>query len=78
LAGEALTRREQDVVRLLAAGYSDRQIASALGITPGTAAVHVHHVLRKLGLRSRWQVGDRGTAGASWPAAAQSRPIQAL
>jgi non-specific serine/threonine protein kinase len=76
LAGEVLTRREQDVVRLLAAGYTDRQIASALGITPGTAAVHVHHVLRKLGLRSRWQVGDRGAADESWPASAQSRPIQ--
>jgi DNA-binding NarL/FixJ family response regulator len=46
------------VARLLEAGYTDRQIATALGIAPGTATVHVHHVLRKLGLRSRWQVGE--------------------
>jgi non-specific serine/threonine protein kinase len=56
----ALTRREQDVVRLLGVGYSDRQIAEALGMAPGTATVHVHHVLRKLGLRSRWQVSESG------------------
>jgi non-specific serine/threonine protein kinase len=67
VAGDVLTRREQDVVRLLAAGYSDRQIATALGITPGTATVHVHHVLRKLGIRSRWQVGNQGGADKAAP-----------
>jgi DNA-binding CsgD family transcriptional regulator/transcriptional regulator with XRE-family HTH domain len=56
---DTLTPREHDVLRLLADGYSDRQIAATLGIAPATARVHVHHVLGKLGLRSRWQVGDR-------------------
>ena len=69
LPGAALTRREQDVARLLGAGYSDRQIAAALGIALGTTAVHVHHVLRKLGVRSRSQVGDQGSASQS------TRPI---
>jgi non-specific serine/threonine protein kinase len=69
-----LTRREQEVVRLLTAGYSDRQIAEALGMAPGTATVHVHHVLRKLGLRSRWQVGEHGGAYQATPSHAPAPP----
>jgi predicted ATPase/DNA-binding CsgD family transcriptional regulator len=54
----ALTRREAEVALLLARGLTDRQIASELTITEGTAGVHVVHILRKLGLHSRWQVGE--------------------
>jgi non-specific serine/threonine protein kinase len=54
----ALTRREWEVARLVGHGYTDRQIAIELVITVGTASVHVHHILEKLGLRSRWQVAD--------------------
>jgi non-specific serine/threonine protein kinase len=54
----ALTRREQDVARLLARGMTNREIAVALTITPGTAGIHVEHILRKLGLRSRHQVAQ--------------------
>jgi predicted ATPase/DNA-binding NarL/FixJ family response regulator/transcriptional regulator with XRE-family HTH domain len=53
---ESLTPRERDVARLLARGYADRQIAAALAIAVSTAGVHVHHILNKLNLRSRWQV----------------------
>jgi non-specific serine/threonine protein kinase len=55
---EALTRREREVAKLVARRYTDRQIADALTITEGTAGLHVHHILEKLGLRSRVQVGD--------------------
>lgn len=55
---DALTRREREVARLLAQGYTDRQIAQELTITEGTAGVHVHRILEKLGLRSRVQVVD--------------------
>jgi DNA-binding NarL/FixJ family response regulator len=41
---------------LLARGYTDRQIADELTITEGTAGIHVHHILEKLGFRSRVQV----------------------
>ena len=58
-APKSLTPREHEVARLLAQGYTDRQIAAALTIAVSTAGVHVHHVLAKLGLRSRWQVTDR-------------------
>ncbi len=39
-------------------GYTDRRIADGLTITEGTAGVHVHRILEKLGLRSRVQVVD--------------------
>jgi DNA-binding CsgD family transcriptional regulator len=53
-----LTRRERDVARLIAKGLTDRQIAEQLTITVSTVGVHVHHMLAKLGLRSRWQIAD--------------------
>jgi non-specific serine/threonine protein kinase len=55
---EALTRRERDVAQLLARSYTDRQIATELSIALGTVGVHVHHILAKLDLRSRWQVAE--------------------
>jgi non-specific serine/threonine protein kinase len=51
-----LTQREMEVVRQIARGRTNRQIAEALVITEGTAAVHVKHILNKLGLDSRAQV----------------------
>jgi predicted ATPase/DNA-binding CsgD family transcriptional regulator/DNA-binding XRE family transcriptional regulator len=53
-----ITRRERDVARLIAGGLTDRQIADELTITVSTVGVHVHHILAKLGLRSRWQIAD--------------------
>jgi non-specific serine/threonine protein kinase len=55
-ASHALTGREQDVARLLAAGRSNREIADTLVISEGTVEVHVKHILSKLGLKSRSQV----------------------
>jgi predicted ATPase/DNA-binding CsgD family transcriptional regulator len=68
-AVESLTPREQEVVRLLAQGATNREIAVALTITPGTARIHVHNILGKLDLHSRWQV-------ASWTAAQGLTPDQ--
>jgi non-specific serine/threonine protein kinase len=51
-----LTRREVEVARLLAAGYTDRQIADTLYLALRTVGAHVHNILRKLGLRSRLEV----------------------
>jgi len=60
--GESLTAREREVACLLADGASDRQIAARLTITEGTAGLHVHHILAKLGLRSRVQVTHQAAA----------------
>jgi DNA-binding CsgD family transcriptional regulator len=51
LAG--LTSREQEVLRLIVAGRSNREIGATLFIAPKTASVHVSNILAKLGAASR-------------------------
>jgi DNA-binding CsgD family transcriptional regulator/WD40 repeat protein len=53
LNGQELTRREREVLALIAAGRSNQQIADHLVISPGTAARHVHNILDKLGCANR-------------------------
>ncbi|MEV3858006.1 AAA family ATPase [Streptomyces sp. NPDC050095] len=48
-----LTSRERDVLRLVTAGRSNRQIAEELFISPKTASVHVSNILAKLGVAGR-------------------------
>ncbi len=48
-----LTARELEVLRLVAAGQSNREIAAALVISPKTASVHVSNILGKLGAATR-------------------------
>ena len=50
-----LTRRERDVLALIAEGRTDRQIAGALFISPRTVAMHVSSILAKLGVANRGQ-----------------------
>ncbi len=50
-----LTRREQEILSLIAAGRSNQQIAEMLYIAPGTVRVHVHTIIQKLGVRDRTQ-----------------------
>jgi DNA-binding NarL/FixJ family response regulator len=50
---ERLTRRELDVLRLIAGGYSNREISSALGTVEGTVKNHASSILAKLGVRDR-------------------------
>jgi non-specific serine/threonine protein kinase len=65
---EALTRREREIIPLLAQGASDREIAAELTIAMSTVGVHVHHILGKLGLNSRWQAADWAAANGLSPA----------
>ncbi|MGW5239199.1 ATP-binding protein [Monashia sp. NPDC004114] len=53
-----LTRREQEVARLVAEGLSNQEIAHRLVISPRTAEAHVENVLRKLDFRSRAQIAS--------------------
>jgi len=52
---EALTERETDVLRLLAQGQANKQIARSLNIAEKTVKVHVSNILSKLGVQSRTQ-----------------------
>ena len=56
--GQELTRREQEILDLLALGRSNGQIGRQLFISTKTASVHVSNILAKLG------VGSRGEAVA--------------
>lgn len=51
--GEPLTKREGEVLDFMQQGLSNREIAKTLWISESTVKVHVHHVLTKLGVRSR-------------------------
>jgi DNA-binding NarL/FixJ family response regulator len=54
-AGPRLTTRELDVLRLLADGLGQDEIAERLFISAKTVATHIEHILAKLGVRSRAQ-----------------------
>lgn len=52
---EPLTPRETEVLRLMAAAYTNREIAEALGAAEGTVKIHVSNILAKLAARDRTQ-----------------------
>ncbi len=55
----SLTTREAEVLRLLAAGLTDREIAASLTISPRTVETHVSSILHKLGARNRAEAAQR-------------------
>jgi DNA-binding NarL/FixJ family response regulator len=57
-----ISERELEVLRLLAEGSSNREIASALFLAEGTVKNHVTNLLGKLGVRDRTQAALRGKA----------------
>ncbi len=50
---EGLTERETEILRMMAGGYSNKEIATALDVAEGTVKNHVSSVLSKLGVRDR-------------------------
>ncbi len=55
LAGPALTERETDVLRLIVAGKSNKEIGTALFISEATVKTHINNMLGKLGVTDRTQ-----------------------
>jgi DNA-binding CsgD family transcriptional regulator len=54
-----LSRRELEVVRLIAVGRTNREVAAELFLSPRTVDMHVRNILRKLGCRSRVEAAHR-------------------
>jgi len=61
LANGSLTRREVEVVRLVAMGHTNREIARELFLSPRTVEMHVGSILLKLGCRSRADAARRAS-----------------
>jgi DNA-binding NarL/FixJ family response regulator len=58
-AAQHLTRRERDVLRLIALGQTNREIADTLSLTVSTVKTHVEHLIGKLGVSDRTQAAVR-------------------
>ena len=58
-AGRALTRREQEVLELVALGHTNAEIAATLGVSLRTVETHRSHLAQKLGVRSRAELVSR-------------------
>jgi DNA-binding NarL/FixJ family response regulator len=54
--GNPLTARQREVVRLVARGLTNRQIAGNLDVAERTVDTHIEHILNKLGFGSRAQI----------------------
>jgi two-component system, NarL family, nitrate/nitrite response regulator NarL len=59
---DQLSPREREILRGIARGASNKEIARELGIAETTVKIHVQHVLRKLGFSSRVQAAVAATA----------------
>ncbi len=60
-----LTERETDIARLVSERKSNKEIASALGISARTVTTHVANIFSKLGVTSRGELADRMREGAA-------------
>ncbi len=73
----ALTKREQEIIGLVARGLKNREIAEALQIATGTVKIHMMHIFEKTGIRDRFELAMYGlkiaAATGLEPAAPESR-----
>ena len=71
---EQTTQQELQIVRLVAQGLSNREVAAQLFLSPRTIDFHLRNVFRKLGVTSRTQLAqlDLHQAGADEPARARA------
>jgi non-specific serine/threonine protein kinase len=51
-----MTKRERQVIELIAEGFTNKEIAQKLHLSPYTVKSHVHNILEKLALNTRVQI----------------------
>ena len=73
-AAFGLTARERDVLRLLAEGLTDREIASSLFVGRRTVNTHVTNILGQLGVQTRREAVSRARALGLLPPAPETSP----
>ena len=60
IAHSLLTARESQVMDLVARGYKNKEIGSALGISTGTVKIHLKHIFEKTGIHGRYGLALSG------------------
>src|SRR5207247_10936007 len=53
VGSSVLTPREIEIVRMVASGLRNRELARRLGVTEGTVKIHLHNIYKKLKVQSR-------------------------
>ena len=56
--------KEQQVLELVEQGFKNKEIATELGIRPGTVKIHLKHIFEKTGVQRRWGPGSGRLAGS--------------
>ena len=70
---DGLSQRELDVLKLLATGNTDQEIATALGIAPRTVGTHLQHVYEKLDVHNRSAAVAKYLCGSALPGGGGSK-----
>jgi DNA-binding NarL/FixJ family response regulator len=71
----ALTRREQEIINLVATGMKNREIAAALSIATGTVKIHMMHIFEKTGIRDRFELAMYGLKHNEPPGVPMPEPV---
>jgi DNA-binding CsgD family transcriptional regulator len=66
MLGTKLSAREREILLSVADGYSSKEIARDLGISPRTVECHVEHIKAKLGVRNRASLAARAASMIMW------------
>ncbi len=75
-AAAVLSVRELEVIRMVASGQSNKEIADQLAVSHGTVKVHLHHVYQKLGVKGRLELALYAREKGLFSSLAPGRPRQ--
>ena len=70
-----MTKRERQVVDLIADGFTNKEIAQKLHLSPYTIKSHVHNILEKLALNTRVQIAKHAHLSDSYKSAMDSTSL---